>query len=229
MSILLESLEQKGNLADDGIPNLGDSHFDDEMLSDEWLLEKIKLWQQIASALAFLLLISWGYFFLSLASVDKQLDLKVISNSEPKLPVNASQKSNLQTRELADPADQLSKQNQLPKSQQAGANKVSYKPQKISKNAVSPESNNRLKNNQRGNKKSKLESTKLISLDSAGLPEINISSYAISDNVKKSVVVINGQFYSQGEFVMPGVKLIAIKKEGILLEHNGQLELKKYP
>jgi len=228
MSILLESLEQKDNQTDSSIPNLGDSHFDDEMLSDEWLLEKLKLWQQIAFSLIFLLLLSWGYFLLT-PKEEKQPVSKMTANIGSKLPVNVNQNINEQSKQLDSPINQLNKRKQLPKSKTAAVNKVSYKPQKISNNEASKNSNNRTSDKQLGKENSKADTAQVVGLDSAGFPENNISSYAISDNAKKSVVVINGRFYSQGEFVMPEVKLIAIKKEGILLEYKGQLELKKYP
>ncbi len=199
------------------------------MLSDEWLLEKLKLWQQIAFSLIFLLLLSWGYFFLAPKDEEKQPVSKMTTNIGSKLLVNVNQDIKEQSKQPTSPINQLNKHKQLPKSKTAAVNKVSYKPQKISDNEAPKNSNNRTSVKQLGKENSKADTAQVVGLDSAGFPEINISSYAISDNAKKSVVVINGRFYSQGEFVMPEVKLIAIKKEGILLEYKGQLELKKYP
>ena len=63
MSILLDSLEKNKDEAQNAVPDVHASHFDDEMLSDEWLLARVKRWQYLSLCLALALVTSWFYFY----------------------------------------------------------------------------------------------------------------------------------------------------------------------
>jgi len=231
MSILLESLQQKDNQADASVPNLGDSHYDDDMLSDEWLLAKVKHWQQISLLLVLVLATSWSYFLLS---------EKVPENSQSKIEktissdINHNHSNQNKASKLDSQAD-LTTENPPAtekKSSQSKAlelNRVNYKPQKIESNPTAIKQQNSAQQKLQVAVKHSLSESKIAANQTDELPELKISSYAISSNPKKSVVVINGRFYSQGDTIAPTVKLIAIKKDGILIEQNSMLELIKYP
>ena len=66
MSILLESLKQSKSEESNDVPSLADSHFDDDMLSDEWLLARIKKWQLAVVMLAVVLVILFVSFIYQL-------------------------------------------------------------------------------------------------------------------------------------------------------------------
>jgi FtsZ-interacting cell division protein ZipA len=81
MSILLESLNQTkqsaGISSDKGVPSLDDSHFDDEMLSDEWLLKKLVFWKMISGILLVALLASWFGTYFYLSNPENKIDMSV--------------------------------------------------------------------------------------------------------------------------------------------------------
>ncbi|TQV87700.1 GspB domain-containing protein [Aliikangiella coralliicola] len=70
MSILLESLSKESPSKQQDIPDLHASHYDDEMLGDEWLLKRLRVWQIATAILLVLLLISWSYFLFSGKNID---------------------------------------------------------------------------------------------------------------------------------------------------------------
>ncbi|TQV74876.1 hypothetical protein FLL45_07910 [Aliikangiella marina] len=91
MSILLESLSQQQANRNKQVPDLTDSHFDDDILGDEWLIRKVKIWQVASISLTCLLLISWGVFYWYIDGLDNQqaLNIAVDTNASDKvLPVN---------------------------------------------------------------------------------------------------------------------------------------------
>ncbi len=88
MSILLDSLEKNKDEENNAVPDVHASHFDDEMLSDEWLLTRVKRWQYIALCLALALITSWFYFYfntskLSLEQQGKNVGLNQSISSQP--------------------------------------------------------------------------------------------------------------------------------------------------
>ncbi len=213
MSILLESLEQKDNQSDNQVPNLGDSHFDDEMLSDEWLLEKVKFWQRLAIGLMLALAVSWVYF---IASDNKATQATKTAEMITPQPVKEASKETQATEPATGDSSRETTATQAKKSQ--------YKPKKIAvKKPKAPDARKPL-----SDQKQAASMSPTTSNENQELPPIEINSYAISDNPSKSVVVINGKFYGVGDNVA-GARLIEINKEGISLEFNGQLILVKYP
>lgn len=72
MSILLESLNQSQTEERKSIPSVDDSHFDDEMMSDEWLLAKVKFWRHTSFVLCVLLLTSLAALFFVMNSLPQQ-------------------------------------------------------------------------------------------------------------------------------------------------------------
>ncbi|PHS16888.1 MAG: hypothetical protein COA86_11555 [Kangiella sp.] len=60
------------------------------------------------------------------------------------------------------------------------------------------------------------------------LPNLDIDSYAVSSNPKKSFIVLNGSFYGEGETIAPNLKLLSIDKKNVLFKYKNQLIKKNY-
>ena len=70
MSILLESLSQKSTSSGESVPDLSVTHFDDEMMGDDWLLQRLKYWKLFCLFLVLLLVASWVLFFNDFGQTD---------------------------------------------------------------------------------------------------------------------------------------------------------------
>lgn len=251
MSILLESLNQSksptGNSPDNGVPSVDDSHFDDEMLSDEWLLKKLLFWKSISGILLLVLFASWtGFYFYSPISINKvaypvskfeenetipnsqeQLAKEVEHKESSKLEEDASsvfvdEQTNIENTEIENEPEKTSSQT-----------KEKYQPKKIAKaSVVAPAGENVIESQAPQNNLNQtdqvVEFGSLTEIEKQELPELEISSYAVSNNPEKSFVVLNGAFYGQGETIAPHLILISIDKEGIILRYKGKMIRKKY-
>jgi len=60
------------------------------------------------------------------------------------------------------------------------------------------------------------------------LPSLDIDSYAVSSNPKKSFIVLNGSFYGEGEAISPNLILLSIDKKNVLFRYKNQLIKKNY-
>ena len=251
MSILLESLNQSKqssvNSEDRGVPGVGDSHFDDEILSDEWLLKKVWYWKITSAALLLVLLVSWiGFYFYSpisenkvehsiskveentdVGDLQKQQDNRVgnkeISEAEENVGGSITEvKTNIEEAEVGNIAEKA-----------VSKTKEKYQPKKIEKTSIvtSAEKNITKSRAQQTNLNQNgqvIEFDSLTEIEKQELPELEISSYAVSSNPEKSFVVLNGAFYGQGETISPHLVLISIDKEGILIRYKGRMISKKY-
>jgi len=271
MSILLESLNQPKKPSDHDIPSVNDSHFDDEMLGDEWLLKKLKFWKMVSGLLLIVLVFSWVLlFFFPKALIGihdshselvddtkqkgyKQNELKresqavesavvedvivgnsVVENSVVESSVvessvsekNAAKNSAVEKLDLKEKSVYQPKKIQTSKtltskenkqSKQSTQTSIDTKSETQAKNEVEFEANDKV-----------IEFESLPEAIILKMPELEISSYAVSTNVKKSFVVLNGAFYGVGEMIAPHLVLVAIKQEGIIVKYNGQLISKKY-
>jgi hypothetical protein len=269
MSILLESLRQSSDNQNGDIPGVGDSHFDDEMLSDEWLLAKLRMWRIIAALLAVALVITsigWMYnvtlTFLGSSQVNSQLTgdanadssvLLVKPSTDKKAESHPENKQSFGALEIKSSVDE-----QSPKSNSAATKqplKQKYVPKKValplttksiadsnrssnSNSSVVEQANNSVKISQRqanrlssGSSDSRgavIDYESLTKQQQNEMPELEISSYAVSSNSNKSFVVLNGAFYGQGETIAPNLVLISIEKESIVIRYFEQLIRKKY-
>lgn len=242
MSILLESLNQDNQSSNKNqsseVPGVGDSHYDDEMFSDEWLLEKLKFWKIISGILVTALIISWvGFYSYSSRNIDIEVDSIVVSKDillqekqtvidESKVmafPVSKSQQAEIGQIE-----------NEQTENEQT---KARYQPKKIEKvvSSTPSQSQSKKKSAFKNTTKKIMDSNKppvefesLSESEKTEFPELDISSYALSSNVDKSFVVLNGVFYGQGETIAPHLILVSIDKSGILIRYKGQLIRKKY-
>jgi len=243
MSILLESLNQSkpstGNSPDSGVPSVDDSHFDDEMLSDEWLLKKLQFWKIISAILLTALLVSWTVFYFYSSNTAKMVDQSV-SEAENKEP----SKTEADVSKVI--VDQMSNDEEVKATNKpeiiSSLTKEKYQPKKMEENNVltPAEKNNstvpvekKLGGGSSWKKDIKtsepvIEFDSLNEMEKQELPELEISSYAVSSNPAKSFVVLNGAFYGQGETIAPFLILISINKNGILLKYKGRMISKKY-
>ena len=242
MSILLESLKQSKGNPDSDVPNIDDSHFDDEMLSDEWLLKKLKIWKMLTASLVIALILSWSYHYWSLPVEDltdlsvKQPEHRSVEVEQPKSDIG----SEYGALEIAAKSEPKTEQENFELREQ-------YQPQKISpaeqfnlKEINSLEQKNGVAEHQQQNAKEKnvdnfnqsgdqvIDFEALSEPEKAELPELNISSYAVSSNKEKSFVVLNGAFYGPGETIAPNLILSSIDKVGIVVKYRGKLIRKKY-
>ncbi len=80
MSILLDSLNKNNPQEQGELPGVHDLHFNEEMLGDEWLLQRLRLWKLFAAVLLVLLLVSWLFFFIqsSLFSSQEKNRIKTV-------------------------------------------------------------------------------------------------------------------------------------------------------
>jgi hypothetical protein len=238
MSILLESLKQSEKPEHNDIPSLSDSHFDDEMLSDEWLLARVKFWKTAAFGTLFLLVLVLvaGYFYWPKIEASPT----EISPSSITHTINPNPSASLSHSKLSEAADlrqsdsvknslnNISKDQQIPK----------YQPKIVVTKRESKISNRFSTEKYPVNQEaaiSKLAQNKLpISFESLNaqerreFPELAINSYAVSSNPAKSFVVLNGAFYGPGETIAPHLKLVLIDDDGIVISYKNRLIRKKH-
>ncbi len=260
MSILLESLNQPQNsedvLPNSDVPSVEDSHFDDEMLSDEWILKKLLLWKFISALLLLILLASWvGFYFypnntaenLEKAPIFKQQKFPDSSKNKPIMTTDIEHASeslidlghnaetdvesekivSVNASELEQNTENI-KQKYQPKKLKlsTGLSQVSKKQAEATNSQLTSPPTFLQKEAEQTSETVEFES--LTELEKQQLPELEISSYAVSSNVDKSFVVLNGAFYGQGETIAPHLVLVLIDKEGILIRYKGKLIRKKY-
>ncbi len=266
MSILLESLKQSTDNKDKDVPGVGDSHFDDEMLSDEWLLAKLRMWKLISALLLVALIVTTTGWIMSRTEshhFTNNADLQAQQQSETNLVADtATQKSSAEStvtnrsqEQQTLPATQASaieqvaednseqrktspvKQKYIP---QKRAQPVVTTPQESSssskpasqipqnKPATNPQAQARQNVGATGATGDIVDYESLSIQQQNEMPELEISSYAVSSNQSKSFVVLNGAFYGQGETIAPNLVLVRIEKESIVVRYFDQLIRKKY-
>lgn len=253
---LNQSKPSTGNSQDGSVPSVDDSHFDDEMLSDEWLLKKLLVWKIISAILLAALLVSWtGFYLYSSTSVSK-VDHPVLQAEQNATILDSQELVSTvdENKEISKTGAEVSKvlAEQRSNDEDAGAankseilssqTKEKYQPKKIEKSSIGPtaEQNKVIVSvekkltgdpaQQENMNKSEqvIEFDSLSEMEKQELPELEITSYAVSSNPEKSFVVLNGAFYGQGETISPFLVLISINKEGILLRYKGRMISKKY-
>ncbi len=247
MSILLESLNQTKHshdaLSGNSVPSVNDTHFDDEMLSDEWLFKKIFFWKIISGLLLVVLLGSWvGFYFYSGNSKDKvdsqffKLEQQNKMIAAKKLPDNMLETKLPSQKGINHKPQQVTDNKQadaIATDETSAPIKEKYQPKKI-KPSNKPNGFEKAIAKPLVTQNASHQATQVVEFESLSdaekqeLPELEISSYAVSSNTKKSFVVLNGAFYAQGETITPHLVLVSIEKEGILMRYKGRLISKKY-
>ncbi|MET1254580.1 hypothetical protein [Aliikangiella maris] len=151
MSILLESLTQKNDaqngLDNDKIPDIHSTHFDDELLGDERLLKRLKIWQLLTYTLGIMLVASWCWIYLSGSITPSPLQQSTVQVPEQTsiLPnkailsqaINPTQQTEPVQNQAASTQQITSVQPELSDESEAG--RSVYKPKKHTKPAVKPE------------------------------------------------------------------------------------------
>jgi len=224
MSILLESLKQSKKTSDNDVPSLDDSHFDDEMLGDEWLLKKVRFWKAISAILFAALLVSWFMIYIDYSATRVLSD---VQETHSKVDDKVTQMPLPEKEKEATPAIE----------KKAANDQAVYQPKRIEKPINEIKQVKQVSENNSVTQKPQQQSTatnKIIEFEAlpestlSEMPDLEIASYAVSNNVKKSFVVLNGAFYGVGETIAPHLVLIAIKQEAIVVKYKGQLISKKY-
>jgi len=255
VSILLDSLKQKQDDERIVVPTVHDSHFDDEMLNDDELIKSNRLWKLISIFLFIALSISWIYFYLDVSrnnetptNISTQLtESKSVNQQSYKLS-----KPNI--KEVTDVEVNSLEVNQKPAQlindeSSDGINKSKnnqYKPQKrvVAEDSSTPTNYSMVKTVQK-KEPSQSDSNNDLSNDFSSsedvifyeelstellmeLPNLEIGSYAVSSNSKKSFIVLNGSFYGVGETIAPNLSLLSIDKKSALFKYKSHLIKKKY-
>jgi len=270
MSILLESLNQSKEDNKGDVPSVTDSHFDDEMLSDEWLLKKLKMWRIFSAYLLVFVIVSVSFFYYyittsenKISELSLQLEQAMINNknliSNNSKAILTKENDNSQQSELVQPIEETNGKESsradnrfteikktaitTTESSSSPTIKTQYQPQKQKANdSINSTNINDISNSKSStDRQSKFsdsgqsispdkptEFESLSEIEKSELPDLEISSYAVSSNPQKSFVVLNGAFYGQGEVIAPNLELISINKEGIVIRYKGRFIRKKY-
>ncbi|MBV1907875.1 MAG: general secretion pathway protein GspB [Kangiellaceae bacterium] len=251
MSILLESLNQSSKAGEQGVPNLADNHFDDEILSDEWQLKKVKFWKMVSFFLVTVLIVIVFFFY---QVVTQLSDQSVLILNLQNQTMNVRALTDINSGEQQVPAEPVNDTDIKPESNMKvekleantiGSVAATNQPEKTLKRKYTPA---KVTVNNREQSVQTVSTPQVKSMDSIGsdmgaaitefeslsvaekqqMPELEISSYAVSSNSKKSFVVLNGAFYAQGEIIAPNLVLVSIEKESIVVQYYQQLIRKKY-
>ncbi|WP_196139523.1 general secretion pathway protein GspB [Aliikangiella sp. G2MR2-5] len=250
MSILLESLDKNNRQDHDELPQLQATHFDDDMLGDDWLVARLNRWKFVAVACIALLILSWSFFTYQWLQHNDQgaydSSLQLAKENEvlvAKKSTNESALSNIQ----ALPEDKASQSNErqpsedvkdlvaIDSAEQADKMQV-YKPQKR-QSKVETKTTQVNKNQTQADQISKGTSSELPVKQStasrpkvfreelppelkASFPEINIGSYVVADDPEKSFVILDGSFYKINQVIAPQMILREIGQKEIVVEFH---------
>jgi len=254
MSILLESLNQSKDEKNGDVPSVTDSHFEDEMLSDEWLLKKLKIWRLISVCLLICILISSSlfYYFIvtsenKIAKLNQQLEQSLVKNetllaSRSKVDLTQENNKNSQGKLVQPRSETTPIEVRVPEIENLPTQKIQYQPKKqVISEVVTPQNTGDTISSGSTNQQTApsdshqtivpgkpREFESLSEAEKAELPDLEIASYAVSSNPQKSFVVLNGSFYGQGEIIAPHLVLVSINKEGIVIRYKERFISKKY-
>jgi len=215
LSILLESLNQQ---ADENrnhqLPDIHSSHFDDEMLGDEVLYKKLKLWKIISLLLFLILLSSWGYFYFQMNHRGGDAPKKVLDETAVVEIKQAPENNNKKTNET-----------QVESAKEEVGN--TYKPQKREVKTVE----NTVSVQQEKTKTERSPKTigaavfvkELPTELQQKFPNIEINSYVIADKSEDSFVILDGSFYKTNQVITPDLTLRNITSENIIVEFHAYL------
>lgn len=240
MSILLESLNKEPSSQTNQVPDIHDSHFDDDMLGDEWLLRRVKIWQVVSLSLVVLLVIS-GFVFYNKISQEKLLSEKLTAeNSELKSqldkalqtsesvaiqenveispPVVQENTSPIKQNLSAEDVTASSKQQYIPKKREVVEAPIKTVSKNISDKPATPEIKSN--NTSQGSVLTKEELSEDLREQ---FPNIQINSFVVADNPQDSFVILDGSFYKVNQVIAPDLILREISKEYILVEFHTQL------
>ncbi|MCF6193145.1 MAG: general secretion pathway protein GspB [Kangiellaceae bacterium] len=235
----MQSLKQPYPPEENDYHSQSDSHFDDEMLSDDWLLTRVKFWKTTALSLLSLLvlvLIAVYIYWPKMMTLPTEFLPSVAatetdSNSNASAILSKSSEAELSTpvkRAAERPINNDSKEQQIAKyqpkiversSEQQDRNGFSSQQSQANEQAAIPLSTQN---------KTPVSFESLNAQEKREFPELAINSYAVSSNPAKSFVVLNGAFYGEGETIAPHLKLVLIDDDGIVVNYINRLIRKKH-
>lgn len=252
MSILLDSLSQQNktnenaegfNTQNPAVPNLDVSHFDDEMLGDEWIIKRANQWKLVALMTIGLLVLSWGYFLYYEKTDDNQNKSEASSSSVSPSVIKPESTKILGNQEVVKSTLKQNKieslqKNNFVKNQNDSVESFSMVSQ-IKKQQYKPEKRIVTASNKSDSNKENELSTKAIKVtkitepavfleelslqEQEDFPEIKIDSYIISDKPQESFVILDNKFYKMNQLISTDLILREITKENILLEYQSKL------
>ncbi len=229
MSILLDSLQQNKQENEPELPNIHASHFDDEMLSDEWLLKKIKIWKGISFTLALIVIASWSYFLLSkkaddLAQAQTQAQIvaenlqakqpKENNNQQPAQKQQKTQESVLFNEgKTVEPEEVINIKNNTEQTEYQSKKRENI----VAKNKVE-KNENTVKQVAVRDPKAAILVTELPANLQNDFPSIELGSYVVADAPQDSFVILDGSFYKINQVIAPSLILRGITKDHIVVE-----------
>ncbi|MCW8876768.1 MAG: hypothetical protein OQK51_06890 [Kangiellaceae bacterium] len=257
MSILLESLSQKEETASpdkkDDVPGLHSTHFDDEMLDDEWLLRKLKMWRLVSIASVILLTVSWIYFIFNW-STSEQIVSDNITESNIRQQKQATPENKPLTKEIASTENGAAQKTEVEKESVRPNNLTSQEtevvPGAIDKREVYQPKKREAKlhsqpQHQSQTRKDKPSGTVSVSAENItnlannqratflleelpssiqqDFPELTLGSYVIADEKDKSFIILNSSFYKVNQVIAPEMVLRDITQQHILVEFRSYL------
>lgn len=231
MSILLESLDEQPTKKNGDVPNIHESHFNDELLGDEWLLQRIKKWKIISAILFTMLILNWlamaGYF---IYFFQKEISLPVVEQKNATdiqvLPITSNANSLINKNKLS--IEQTNLDNTVNNQKLI---KEEYTPQKRNiVNTSEKKENDKVNKNNQVTKPAKNSENKTAVLSVDDLPQdlkskfpvLKIDSYVVADKKEESFVILDGSFYSINQVISPNLILREIDKDKIIVEFHSQ-------
>ncbi len=107
MSILLESLSQQEHEQNRELPDIHSSHFDDDMLGDEWIIKKMQRWRLLSIVLIVSLAASWLFFIFgnSFSHIENNRQAEVDFNEKETIVNKVTDASEMLNKEPAERVD----------------------------------------------------------------------------------------------------------------------------
>ena len=247
MSILLESLSQDNKPPNNNVPDIHSTHFDDEMLGDEWLIKRVKVWRLASAVLLIVLVASWLFFYLQLSSSSFQAETvgheALIVTDVPKKQQQLVESSVVENQpvleeklleeqrpiEKASPnskmvnKNEFTMQNYAPQKRENSSKSVSAADVNISSPSVKSVAASKVKSGDNSAVGTALLVNELSEDLQSKFPKIEINSYVVADSAKDSFVILDGGFYKIDQVIAPDLILRKIANQEIVVEFHSQL------
>ncbi|WP_444995466.1 hypothetical protein [Aliikangiella sp. IMCC44359] len=244
MSILLESLTQKSNSGDtateqEKVPDIHAAHFDDELMGDDWLRRRLKVWQLLSAALSVALITSWVFFYFLQVDEPPVVKASIVDKAQANTDdeIKSTQKINTTNTNIENDA-QVNGSDVIVSdtTDDNSINKSIYKPTKRTKPAPSsvsqkPASTNPMTAVENVSKVDAQTKKNMPVITQAELsdelksqfPNLVIDSYVVAATPADSFVILDGSFYKLNQVIAPDLILRDISKQHIVVEFHSQL------
>ncbi|MGB0495102.1 MAG: general secretion pathway protein GspB [Kangiellaceae bacterium] len=239
MSILLDSLKQPKNKEAINVPSVHDSHFDDDMLNDDKLIKSKRFWKIMSFLLLLALIVSWTYVFFafskttpletSISKSEKVERDKVETFQQENSENNNEAIENNQNKIVEEKSIQVERNKQYaPQKRESVKSAVTSQQIVFSTPKQEKENENNVPPKTAAKANDAVYYEELPTEILMELPSLDISSYAVSSNTKKSFIVLNGSFFGIGDVVAANLQLLSIDKQDALFQYKNTLFRKKY-